>query len=70
MPVEACDLIVVLKNKATATPELAERMSAALEEIPGVTFGFQQPIQMRFNEPMTGARQDVVIRFMEKTWTC
>ncbi|SEW43298.1 cobalt-zinc-cadmium resistance protein CzcA [Chitinophaga sp. YR573] len=62
MPVEACDLIVVLKNKATATPELAERMSAALEEIPGVTFGFQQPIQMRFNELMTGARQDVVIK--------
>jgi cobalt-zinc-cadmium resistance protein CzcA len=30
--------------------------------IPGVTFGFQQPIQMRFNELMTGARQDVVIK--------
>jgi len=27
-----------------------------------VSFGFQQPIQMRFNELMTGARQDVVIK--------
>jgi cobalt-zinc-cadmium resistance protein CzcA len=59
MPVEACDLIVVLKNK---TPDMEERMSAALADIPGVTFGFQQPIQMRFNELMTGARQDVVVK--------
>ena len=28
----------------------------------GVTYGFQQPIQMRFNELMTGARQDVVVK--------
>jgi Cu/Ag efflux pump CusA len=27
----------------------------------GVTFGFQQPIQMRFNELMTGVRQDVAV---------
>jgi cobalt-zinc-cadmium resistance protein CzcA len=32
------------------------------EEMPGVLFGFQQPIQMRFNELMTGARQDVVLK--------
>jgi cobalt-zinc-cadmium resistance protein CzcA len=37
-------------------------MGKALENIPGVTFGFQQPIQMRFNELMSGARQDVVIK--------
>ena len=30
--------------------------------VPGVTFGFQQPIQMRFNELMTGVRQDVAIK--------
>jgi cobalt-zinc-cadmium resistance protein CzcA len=30
--------------------------------VPGVTFGFQHPIQMRFNELMTGARQDVVVK--------
>jgi len=67
MPVEACDLMVILKDKsewtsASTRDELAEKMSEALEVIPGVTFGFQQPIQMRFNELMTGAKQDVVIK--------
>lgn len=67
MPVEACDLMVILKDKSEWTSasnrdELAEKMSKALEDIPGVTFGFQQPIQMRFNELMSGAKQDVVIK--------
>lgn len=67
MPVEACDLMIILKDKSEWTSaktkdELADKMSKALEDIPGVTFGFQQPIQMRFNELMTGARQDVVIK--------
>lgn len=67
MPPEACDLIISLKPKkewtsASGREELAEKMQHALEEIPGVNFGFQQPIQMRFNELMTGARQDVVIK--------
>ena len=67
MPFEACDLMIILKNKeewtsASSRDELAEKMQAALEEIPGTQFGFQQPIQMRFNELMTGARQDVAIK--------
>ena len=37
-------------------------MGKALEEVPGVTAGFQYPVQMRFNELMTGARQDVVCK--------
>jgi heavy metal efflux system protein len=68
MPIEASDLIIVLKDKSEWTSaetrdELAEKMSKKLEEkMPGVLYGFQQPIQMRFNELMTGARQDVVIK--------
>lgn len=67
MPIEACDVIVVLRDKsqwkkAGSREELAEKMSEALEVIPGVTFGFQQPIQMRFNELMTGVRQDVAVK--------
>lgn len=67
MPVEACDLMVILKDKSEWTSaetreELAEKMQEALADIPGVTFSFQQPIQMRFNELMTGAKQDVVIK--------
>jgi heavy metal efflux system protein len=67
MPVEAGDLMIILKDKADwekadNPEELAEKMAEALEAIPGVTFGFQQPIQMRFNELMSGARQDVVLK--------
>lgn len=67
MPVESCDLIISLKErsqwtKADNKDELAEKMTDALSAIPGVNFGFQQPIQMRFNELMTGARQDVVVK--------
>lgn len=68
MPMEASDLMVVLKDQsewtsASTRDELAEKMSQKLQEkVPGVSFGFQQPIQMRFNELMTGARQDVVIK--------
>ncbi len=67
MPIEACDLMVILKDKEEWTSgktreELANKMGEALSVIPGVSFGFQQPIQMRFNELMTGARQDVVLK--------
>jgi cobalt-zinc-cadmium resistance protein CzcA len=68
MPIEACDLMIILKDKdewtnASTRDELAEKMQRALEDnIPGVMYGFQQPIQMRFNELMTGARQDVVVK--------
>jgi cobalt-zinc-cadmium resistance protein CzcA len=68
MPMEQTDLIVVLNDpgewtSASDRTELAEKMKSKLEEyIPGVSFGFQQPIQMRFNELLTGARQDVVLK--------
>jgi Putative silver efflux pump len=67
MPVEAADMMIILKDKsewvsASSREELANKMAEALEDIPGVTFGFQQPIQMRFNELMTGVRQDVAVK--------
>jgi len=67
MPVEAADVMIILKDKkewvsASNREELADKMAEALEVIPGVTFGFQQPIQMRFNELMTGVRQDVAVK--------
>lgn len=67
MPIEACDLMVILKpksewTKANNREELAEEMAEALEDVPGVTFGFQQPIQMRFNELISGVKQDVAIK--------
>jgi cobalt-zinc-cadmium resistance protein CzcA len=67
MPMDIADMIVVLKEKSTwqsakTFPEMAEKMSAALQVIPGLQTGFQYPVQMRFNELMTGAKQDVVCK--------
>ncbi|MES2794968.1 MAG: CusA/CzcA family heavy metal efflux RND transporter, partial [Bacteroidota bacterium] len=67
MPMEASDLMVILKDKsewksAKTFNELSDKMSVALKELPGITAGFQYPVQMRFNELMTGARQDVVCK--------
>lgn len=68
MPIEASDMMVILKPKhewisAASYDELAEKMQQVLTAtVPGVTFGFQFPVQMRFNELMTGARQDVVCK--------
>ncbi|QOR76065.1 MAG: CusA/CzcA family heavy metal efflux RND transporter [Thermoflavifilum sp.] len=67
MPVEASDMMVILKDKSEWTsahsfPELADKMSRVLQAIPGIATGFQFPVQMRFNELMTGARQDVVCK--------
>ena len=67
MPMDASDMMVILKDKSEWTSaktynELSEKMSAALADVPGITAGFQYPVQMRFNELMTGARQDVVCK--------
>ncbi len=67
MPMEASDMMVILKDKtewksAKTFNELADKMSDALADVPGITVGFQFPVQMRFNELMTGARQDVVCK--------
>lgn len=67
MPVEMTDIIISLKPKeewttASSSDELANKMSEALQVIPGMTSGFQFPVQMRFNELISGARQDVVCK--------
>ena len=67
MPFEAGDMMVILKDKkewtsAKSFAELSSKMTKVLEQVPGITVGFQFPVQMRFNELMTGARQDVVCK--------
>jgi cobalt-zinc-cadmium resistance protein CzcA len=67
MPMDAADIMVILKDKkewtsATTFNELAEKMGKAVEDVPGITTSFQYPVQMRFNELMTGAKQDVVCK--------
>ncbi len=67
MPIEAGDMIILLKDKkewtsAKTKEELMAKMEEALEDIPGATTEFSQPIQMRFNELMTGIRSDVAVK--------
>ncbi len=67
MPPEGSDLMVMLKPKKQwkerkSYNQLAEEMMEKLEIIPGVFFEISQPIQMRFNELMTGVRQDVAVK--------
>ena len=67
MPPEITDLMIILKPKNEwkrdiSYEELADDLSEKLEDIPGVFFEKSQPIQMRFNELMTGIRQDVAVK--------
>lgn len=68
MPIESADLIIVLKDKSEWTgkyrnwEELANAMKEAMEAIPGANIELSQPIQMRFNELMTGSRSDIAIK--------
>lgn len=67
MPIEAGDMIILLKDRkewtsAKTKEELMEKMEKALQDIPGATTEFSQPIQMRFNELMTGVRSDVAVK--------
>ncbi|AKD04689.1 CusA/CzcA family heavy metal efflux RND transporter [Pontibacter korlensis] len=67
MPIEAADVMILLKDRdewtsASTREELAAKMDSALQVLPGVNYGFQQPIQLRFNELITGARQDVAVK--------
>ncbi|WP_111306954.1 CusA/CzcA family heavy metal efflux RND transporter [Confluentibacter sediminis] len=67
MSMEESDVIIKLKPKgewtsAETKDELADKFKDALSEIAGVDFEFTQPIEMRFNELITGVRADVAIK--------
>jgi len=66
-PMETGDYIITLKNKdewvsAETREELVAKMEENLVALAGVKFEFQQPIQMRFNELLSGSKQDVAIK--------
>ena len=67
MSMEESDVIIKLIPKgqwvsAESKDELADKFKEALSEIPGVDFEFTQPIEMRFNELITGVRADLAIK--------
>ena len=68
MPPNVADNFVILKPRSdwpdpTKTKEeLVEEMEASLEQLPGNNYEFTQPIQMRFNELISGVRADLGIK--------
>ncbi|OJW13882.1 CusA/CzcA family heavy metal efflux RND transporter [Mucilaginibacter sp. 44-25] len=67
MPPEMTDMIVKMKPEDEWQSkmdfiELRETIEKKLNVIPGVFVEGSQPIQMRFNELMTGVKQDVAIK--------
>jgi len=67
MPMDLADAFVILKDKSEWTSadtkdELIEKLKEELELFPGVNYEFTQPVEMRFNELLSGVREDIAIK--------
>jgi len=68
MPPSVADTLVMLKdrkdwpNPRKPKDQLVAEMQEAVEAIPGNNYEFTQPIEMRFNELLSGVRADVAVK--------
>lgn len=67
MPMDIADVFVILKPSsewvsASSKEELIEKIKTKVSIISGINFEFTQPIEMRFNELITGVREDIAIK--------
>ena len=68
MPPNISDTYVLLKDKSEwpdktkLKSDLLEEMEEALENIPGNAYEFSQPIELRFNELISGVRSDLAVK--------
>src|SRR5574344_2427001 len=67
MAVEDADVMIIMKpfkewTSAKSRDEMVEKMKQALEPVKGAEYNFSQPIQLRFNELMTGSKADIAIK--------
>jgi len=68
MPPSVADTFIILKprdewsNPRTSQAQIIAEIQKAIAEVPGNNYELTQPIQMRFNELMTGVRSDVAIK--------
>ncbi|MEP0133122.1 MAG: CusA/CzcA family heavy metal efflux RND transporter [Eudoraea sp.] len=67
MSMEESDVIIILNSKkewvsADSKDELANKFKEALSILPGIEVEFTQPIEMRFNELITGVKADIAIK--------
>jgi cobalt-zinc-cadmium resistance protein CzcA len=64
---EFSDVIVILNPKdewtsANSKEELIEKIQRELSVVPGVGLSFTQPIELKFNELIAGARGDIAVK--------
>lgn len=68
MPPNIADTFVMLKprdewpDSSKSKAELVEEIEAVLKKVPGNNYEFTQPIQMRFNEMISGVRSDLAVK--------
>jgi cobalt-zinc-cadmium resistance protein CzcA len=67
MAIEDADVMIILKDKeewttASDREGLMDAMKEKLAVIPWASFEFTQPIQLRFNELMTGSKADISVK--------
>ncbi len=66
MGLNETDMFLQLKPpsqwQAASKEDLESELRAVLEQIPGLNYGFTQPIDMRVSEMLTGSRGDVAIK--------
>ena len=68
MPPSVADVFIILKPQSEWTgahrtkAELIAAMEHAVRKVPGNNYEFTQPIQMRFNELLSGVRADVAVK--------
>ncbi|RAV27581.1 CusA/CzcA family heavy metal efflux RND transporter [Sinomicrobium soli] len=68
MPMDIADCIVVLEKdrslwtSAGNKEELIERIKDSIAVIPGINTVFTQPVELRFNELLTGVREDIAVK--------
>ncbi|MAU14176.1 CusA/CzcA family heavy metal efflux RND transporter [Muricauda sp. 334s03] len=68
MPMDIADSYIILEKdkskwtSAESKEELIEKIKEKIAVIPGVNFVFTQPVELRFNELLTGVREDVAIK--------
>ncbi|MBS2212626.1 CusA/CzcA family heavy metal efflux RND transporter [Carboxylicivirga mesophila] len=67
MPIDIGDCFIILKDKdnwtaAGSKEELLELFKETVSVIPGINYEFSQPVEMRFNELLTGIREDLAIK--------
>ncbi len=68
MPPNVADTFVILKPESEwpkpkrSKAELVTAMQQAVAKVPGNNYEFTQPIQMRFNELISGVRSDVAVK--------